>query len=347
MMEKGGKIEVGDILILPKDMGITASGIKDKINNNKKIITTKWVVKEIYIDRYGADRIVINNSKEERTSYRDKVQMLNNYFKYGVQFKDGGMMADGGMMDNKSQNKQEWVAIYQNQERPNQQRVITAFGNTKEEAIRNARMSEGYYGLKSPYQLIEIYTYSGNLPMMDDGGMMADGGTTPTGGYDGLDNKLLSQKINIFLNKIAPYKFYYINKDDNTLYVGFDENVEQDVADKVYNAAISSREFFDADSVDMKYYPNTGNIMYSIKLKINVGYESGGLMEENEDVLDLFEDYENIPESVQNVLDEYSDAFENGGYEELGNALSEMRSIGYTFDYGLDGVAYNLRKITN
>ena len=164
MMEKGGKIEVGDILILPKDMGITASGIKDKINNNKKIITTKWVVKEIYIDRYGADRIVINNSKEERTSYRDKVQMLNNYFKYGVQFKDGGMMADGG-------------------------------------------------------------------------------------------------KTN-----------------------GDDEDV------------------------------------------------------------DLFENYDNIPPKVQRVLTKHSEAFEEEDYDKLSKALSDMEKIGYTFEYGLDGVAYNLRK---
>lgn len=99
MMAKGGKIEVGDILILPKNMNITELGIKDKITNNQKILTSKWVVKEIYTDNLGDDRIVINNSKEERTTYLDKVEKYNNYFKYGVQFNDGGMMAKGGQID--------------------------------------------------------------------------------------------------------------------------------------------------------------------------------------------------------------------------------------------------------
>ena len=36
---------------------------------------------------------------------------------------------------------------------------------------------------------------------------------------------------------------------------------------------------------------------------------------------------------------------EDGDYKELAKAHKELEAIGYTFDYYLDGVAYDLRKI--
>lgn len=74
------------------------------------------------------------------------------------------------------------------------------------------------------------------------------------------------------------------------------------------------------------------------------GYEygKGGHVEEE---IDLFEDYENIPDNVQAILEKYEDSFETGNYTGLEKALKEMNKIGYTFDYYLDGQAYNLRPI--
>ena len=60
--------------------------------------------------------------------------------------------------------------------------------------------------------------------------------------------------------------------------------------------------------------------------------------------IDLFEDYDNIPNNVQSILDKYSSAFEDGEYKGLENALKELNKIGYTFDYDLEGQAYDLRK---
>ena len=71
-------------------------------------------------------------------------------------------------------------------------------------------------------------------------------------------------------------------------------------------------------------------------------FEDGGEVEEG---VDLFEDYDNIPSNVQEVLDKYSDAFEDGDYKELEKANKELGKIGYTFEYGLDGQAYDLRKV--
>jgi len=77
-------------------------------------------------------------------------------------------LANGG-----DTNKQEWVAIFQrNKGMGNEQKVIQCFGNTKEEAIRDAMMSRPYNGITNDYELVNIYTYSGNLPMMANGGVM-------------------------------------------------------------------------------------------------------------------------------------------------------------------------------
>jgi hypothetical protein len=47
------------------------------------------------------------------------------------------------------------------------------------------------------------------------------------------------------------------------------------------------------------------------------GYKKGG---ETEEGVDLFEDYENIPQNVQNVLDKYENAFMDGDYKGLAKA---------------------------
>jgi hypothetical protein len=58
-------------------------------------------------------------------------------------------------------------------------------------------------------------------------------------------------------------------------------------------------------------------------------YAKGGYMadggEIDEDGVDLFEDYDNIPSNVQKVLDKYSDAFEDGDYRKLEKANNELK----------------------
>ena len=69
-------------------------------------------------------------------------------------------------------------------------------------------------------------------------------------------------------------------------------------------------------------------------------FEDGGDLE---DGVDLFEDYENMPVKVLKVLGKYD--LESGDYRELEKALKDLNSIGYTFEYELDGEPYDLRKI--
>lgn len=84
------------------------------------------------------------------------------------------------------------------------------------------------------------------------------------------------------------------------------------------------------------------DILYEYEVKGKGKLEDGGSTEEG---VDLFEDYENIPSNVQLILDKYADQFENGNYKLLEKVQKEIEKEGYTFDYGLDASAYNLRKI--
>lgn len=78
------------------------------------------------------------------------------------------------------------------------------------------------------------------------------------------------------------------------------------------------------------------------ELKSNKYANGGGIDEQG---IDLFENYKNIPKSVQKILDKYDEDFEDGNYKGLEKALKDLKKIGYTFEYGLDGGAYDLRPI--
>lgn len=58
--------------------------------------------------------------------------------------------------------------------------------------------------------------------------------------------------------------------------------------------------------------------------------------------VDLFEDIDSLPENVQAVLAKYSGADES--YTNAEAMLAELEPLGYTFEYGLDALPFNLRK---
>lgn len=59
--------------------------------------------------------------------------------------------------------------------------------------------------------------------------------------------------------------------------------------------------------------------------------------------IDLFENHDKIPKTLQGILEKYNDLDD---YVSLSNLLKETKEIGYTFDYYLDGVPYHLRPIS-
>jgi len=58
---------------------------------------------------------------------------------------------------------------------------------------------------------------------------------------------------------------------------------------------------------------------------------------------DLFEIYETLPQEVQDVIEKYGEV---DTYTQCNNMLKELTALGYTFDYYLDAVPFNLQKIT-
>lgn len=57
---------------------------------------------------------------------------------------------------------------------------------------------------------------------------------------------------------------------------------------------------------------------------------------------DLFENPELLPAEVQEIIDSIAIA---PTYCDLERALKKIQALGYTFDYGLDAVPYDLQRI--
>lgn len=58
---------------------------------------------------------------------------------------------------------------------------------------------------------------------------------------------------------------------------------------------------------------------------------------------DLFEDVESLPQDVQDLLDDNSTM--ELDYENCIRLVSELEKLGYTCEYDLDAVPFNLKKI--
>lgn len=67
------------------------------------------------------------------------------------------------------------------------------------------------------------------------------------------------------------------------------------------------------------------------------------LEEDAEEFADLFEEYESLPENVRTAIESF-DA-DGNSYEECARVQKLVEKLGYTFDYGLDGEPYSLRKM--
>jgi hypothetical protein len=65
--------------------------------------------------------------------------------------------------------------------------------------------------------------------------------------------------------------------------------------------------------------------------------------ETEDEGVDLFEDYEDQPKEVSDLLETLD--VEDYNYDTLNDLLSKMKKIGYTFEFGLDAEPYDLRKI--
>lgn len=60
--------------------------------------------------------------------------------------------------------------------------------------------------------------------------------------------------------------------------------------------------------------------------------------------IDLFENYKLLPQEVQNILAKYDN--DDNTYENCENLVADLETVGYTCDYELDGVPFDLRKIS-
>ena len=62
-----------------------------------------------------------------------------------------------------------------------------------------------------------------------------------------------------------------------------------------------------------------------------------------ENTIDLFEQYETLPQQVINILEAFDE--DGDAYQECKKMEHRLLPLGYTFDWGLDGEPFNLRRI--
>jgi hypothetical protein len=308
MMAEGGEVKGFDAMSFREVT--TRDGSKVEVMRDRKFYrgSLKDVISEVYEDFYPTD-VYANIKERSREGFIAKVKS------------DGTakIMADG-------------------------------YGFTKGEEVKVEKKVEEEKEEKSPKKkLFGIFEDGGETRSMSDI-------------YKDLENKRTTIRLKIAsvigidkalesLNQdfvISPFKL--IESAVNKGFITIDE-----IDEKMWDAA--TEEAYDVDST----YRDSGEGIGSsdINAFINSMLKSAGInmqVVENryqrmaeggevEEGVDLFEDYDNIPSNVQKVLDKYSDAFEDGDYKELEKANKELGKIGYTFEYGLDGQAYDLRKV--
>ncbi len=61
-----------------------------------------------------------------------------------------------------------------------------------------------------------------------------------------------------------------------------------------------------------------------------------------EEEIDLFESYHLLPNEVRDILNKYAELGQT--YENCASLEKELDALGYSMEYGLDAVPYNLRK---
>lgn len=65
-------------------------------------------------------------------------------------------------------------------------------------------------------------------------------------------------------------------------------------------------------------------------------------MKTKKPIIDLFEFFDTLPEPVQDAINE---AGEMGDYDQCAALKTRLNALGFDFEYGLDGVPYDLHKI--
>ena len=157
-------------------------------------------------------------------------------------------------------------------------------------------------------------------------------------------------------NVIAEYAGEIVGKWDADLeegYIYYDKM--KDGGNVVFSPVAVEKanieELFEmAEEIGLKNYHNLNKEFLRKKIlqKFNVEFKTGGVGKQKVYV-DLFEDYENIPKKVQEIVDEYGENFGGDGsemdYQDTANMLKDVEAVGYTFSYGLDNEPFGLRPI--
>jgi hypothetical protein len=267
---------------------------------------------------FDGDGEEVGDVTYSREGGKQKFTANSEFFSWNnAKFEDGGFMnnvyADGGVFD----------SIF-----PSGTEVVSGIYRTNVGimAITDVKNIKGY----DWHIVTKLPNYEGGLYSFAYAGKFNSGKLIPF--YNYLNTTTKDPMITLYEDKIRPIR-------------NSEKKVEKQhlLALEIFKEKIKKGKFEDGGFMNNVYADGgyfDGTIPKVSSYMSN--YADGG---ETEEGVDLFEDYDNIPPKLQAVLDKYEYAFQDGDYRDLEKALKAVNAIGYTFEYYLDGQAYDLRKI--
>ena len=340
-MADGGMMGNGRISAYPNDDYENILGNFDSLETAKKFAKlNKWKYETLTFEDSKGDTIVV--SKED--SFKD----IDFLFSFGMA--EGGMMADGGLMAKGGENDIGYSIILKPIVVENSARFEfninkrgdgnNIFGYVDVRKVNDWSSERDYYQFKNVEGFEWVYFME-----KSDEDYKKDKRSEEQKNIEKEIKKLVEKEIskNISEHKIARSGMMAdggmmakggVTKKDEIVYIEYLNKDKKYTKDKkVFKGQHALKDAIAWGKQNLSNF-NIDMVKYVMA--------DGGQMEDD---VDLFEDYENIPENVQSVLDKYAEVFEEGDYDGLKKVLSELEMIGYTFEYGLDGQAYNLRKL--
>ena len=274
-------------------------------------------VKDFIVYTYNTKEDVISDNKEvereEKTTEKEVVKLYKERIRSGYDY--AVIIFEKGS----------FKEIYES----NYRKTLEKYDNEQENYANGGGVKSDYYIFEGVDNLNGNPLYRVESSSESDIEYIGEWNTNRNDAQNELDELLNKSKKTLGVVKVI---------FENPAY-NYSTNVGVDVTEE------EARNYFVGKMFDVGAFPKE-NMQKAIDIEFSKSkdnYADGG------EIVDLFEDYENIPANVQEVFDRYSEKFGDdlGGmnYQDMANMQKEVEKLGYTFDSYLDNVPFGLRPV--
>jgi hypothetical protein len=314
MFEDGGKVKF--VTDFSNGDGIQVS--KEKTEDGKIFYTA-------FVTSYPFRKIVpMNEDKDYVVKRAKKIYSDMLEYKKNEKFEQGGSLVDGYLTDPNFGDFQ--AGVYE-------MGGATGLPAGAEQSYINYYLNEG--------ATAGMYKKGGAIPNNYEG-------RTPEDVWNSLSKKQRGHFLYDHVSEIEEYKNIerLATSEIRKAYNSDWSSLDKDIKNRFTNHIREGQYAYGGRTRERKYinYSQKHEVRYSKDKpkRRGYGYADGGMIYK-----DLFEDYENQPAELSEIVSTYMEKFEEDDYdyEDSKKFLAEVEGVGYTFDYGLDNEPYGLRPI--